>query len=310
METYDLFNSDPWDFDFTITKSPPQLYCKGGGGGSGKVEYPTYMQDQHTAWLSDMDTLVSSTTSPFFAEVAYDPTADIGVMVTAVATMASVIAALNHTADWESAVETAKAKVATVIDDTYLDNDIAAYANILDTDIQDNTLPVFQSGMRDVNAVQTSAFVMGEAKIWADKAEQINKYATGLRLQNSLERNKYIFASAQSILQQLQMTVEMEKVLMQMTLETYRIKIIAFKEQAADNLEIDEKDARWEFDKYMYAGDLLASIGGGTSGSGYRPSKAQSALGGAMSGAAAGAMVGGPVGAGVGGALGLLSGLL
>ncbi len=84
--------------------------------------------------------------------------------------------------------------------------------------------------------------------------------------------------------------------------------MVALKEQTDRDLELDVDEALWDFDTYMYAGNLLAAPSGATVGR--KPSqvsKGQSALSGALSGAAIGAELGtwgGPIGAVAGGFLG------
>ncbi len=105
--------------------------------------------------------------------------------------------------------------------------------------------------------------------------------------------------------------------------EAKRIKLVALKEEADKNMEIDERDALWDLEAFQHGANMLASIGGGTVGV-KKPSDSSlsSALGGAMSGAATGAMIGGsmegtimglsggPAGAIAGGLLGVASALL
>jgi hypothetical protein len=111
--------------------------------------------------------------------------------------------------------------------------------------------------------------------------------------------------------------LEYQKVLSQMTTEANRIKIVAKKEEAGVNLEIDESAATWDLEIFQHGANLLASIGGGTMiPNEKKKSTFSSALGGAMMGAAAGGYMaagtamGGPVGAVLGGVLGAASSLL
>jgi hypothetical protein len=84
--------------------------------------------------------------------------------------------------------------------------------------------------------------------------------------------------------------------------------IIAYREEAEENLRIDVKDAMWSVDIFQGAANVMASVAGGTVTTPEdSPGKTQSALAGGLSGAAMGASVtgGNPVGAAVGAVAGI-----
>ena len=92
--------------------------CKGGGGGSGgssgKVDYPTYMKDQHLTWLTDVATDITNArtgNSPYYAAAPYDPGTNITAMGTAVSTFNTLVDALSHEADWVAAVAQAETTI-------------------------------------------------------------------------------------------------------------------------------------------------------------------------------------------------------
>lgn len=98
-------------------------------------------------------------------------------------------------------------------------------------------------------------------------------------------------------------------------IESYRIKMVANKEESEVTREIEVKNDLWDLELFQYGANMMASIGGGSmTTSGNKPSATQSAIGGALSGAAAGAMMtpanpllGGGIGAFLGAAAALLS---
>jgi hypothetical protein len=147
----------------------------GGGGGAGIVDYPDYMEDYHEAILGD-GVLTNDATdvmeaaqgaSPFAATVAYDPAAQIIDMETAITGFNVMVAAIIETTDWaalHTQAETSIGAVATITD-AVIEADVDAFADQLDDEILTKTLPRFQAGMRDINAVVSSAFAMGEAVI-------------------------------------------------------------------------------------------------------------------------------------------------
>ena len=306
-------------------------------------------------------------------------------MASAITTFNNAINALDEETDWEAKIDAAVAKLdAAVFDDTYIAADIAAYTAILNANLVDTDLPRFQTGMRDVNAVYSSAFVMGEAEIYAKQARDIAKYTSELRLSFNNLRNTAIMEGTKNMLDNLmkgtdfkkaiaqytietsKINVELEQVVAQdtidtekigieaklkfdsqrnegiikcaqnmldnilkqvglnqsissQTIEASRIGIVALKEQADQDFNIIDLDARWDMDVYQYGANLLGGISGGTvrAGGDAGMSKGQSAIGGALAGAAAGAYIGSvvpglgtAVGAGIGALLGAAGGFL
>jgi len=312
VERYDPYMDQGWT----------NCDCKGAssGGSSGKVDYPEYMKTIHETWLGDMATFITAATdgaSPFAAMTAYDPATRVAAADTAICAFNTVVDALDHDADWEAAVDSVVAKAdAAVFDDTYIDADVAAFAALADDQITDNILPAFQTGMRDVNAVYSSAFVMGEAHIYAMRDRDVAKYTSELKLKLNHQRIEFIRSSVDTLISTLMKRVEFEQAVAHYTVETNRLGIIAFKEQDEQDLNIADIDARWDMDVYQYGANLLAGIGGGSASPGGQAqmSKTQSALAGAMAGASTGAAVGGPyagytaaAGAVIGGVYGYMS---
>ena len=83
-----------------------------------------------------------------------------------------------------------------------------------------------------------------------------------------------------------------------------RATIIANKEEADRNIEMDVQDGLWDIKLFEYGGHMLASVGSGVS-----IPKEPSPIASALAGAAGGGAVGGVPGAILGGAAGLLGGL-
>lgn len=246
----------------------------GGGGGSGKVEYPGYMQTLHGTWLSEIDVTIGAlqaAATPYATAAAYNPDtvlATIGTAITAYGTYLT-----NFSTGY----------IATAI--------AAAAADVLD-EIYADAIPVFESGMSAINATQSSSFVVGEAILIAMATAKLAKEATGLHN-----------LAAQGVL-------DGQFKLASMKMDHGKMSIIAKVEQSEKDLEIDIHDATWDLDLYKYGEDMMRSIGGGGAVSGIsKPSKTQSALGGAMASASAGS-VAGPYGAVIGAVVGGVAGYM
>ncbi len=285
----------------------------GGGGGSGKVEYPTYMQTQHEAWLTAIaaDITTAKSSSPYASANAYNPDTPLSDMLTAIDAVITLATVTVSTA-WASYVTAAKNAVGTVIlDNTYITNVVAEYSAILQDDLT-TVIAKYEGGMRDINAVASSAFTIGEAILQDSKNKQVAKFLDALKMDSVNLRNKVIFEAAGKLMDDNYKILDERRMLAHMKSEAYRIKMAAKKEEADENLRIDLADALWDVELYQHGSNVMAAIGGGVAGTAGSkgPSQFQSALGGAMSGAASGATVGGPWGAVIGGAIGAIGGLM
>lgn len=286
----------------------------GGGGGSGKISYPAYMESMHTTWLSDvdgyMDTAIAA--NPFSGESAYDPTTPISDMDTAICAFDAVVDAMAHEDDWASAFVQAITYVdGQLINDNSFIAEAKAYADILDFEFQTRGLPQFEAGMRDIGAVGSSSYAIGKAVMYVQKARDVAKHVSEIRVKGYLQRNEIVARSAEVMLRNLVSRVDFESRVASLTTDANRIEIVAKKEETDQNLAIDEAEAKWALDISMYGAKELASIGGGVpSTSRSQPSQVQSALGGALAGASVGASVGGWYGAAIGGVIGLGAALI
>ncbi len=285
----------------------------GGGGGSGAVSHSAYLETIHGDWLdnSGVDTITESITdvmnsalgnSPWTLQNAYDPDADLVTMLAAPDELQSLVTLL-------STGTTLDTLISNVLDTDRIDDAVDEFAADLDARLIAEILPRFNAGMLDINAVMSSAFVIGRANIEENQDRQVAKYAADLHMK----------AFSDDAIRLIALKLEYQKTASQMIADVNRIKIVAKKEEMDANLKIDESDALWDLEVFQHGGNLLAAIGGGTAtpGATSGPSQAQSAIGGALSGAAAGAMVGSVVpgigtgvGAGVGAFLGAASAFL
>ena len=289
----------------------------GGGGASGAVSHSAYLETIHKDWLNTtgVDTIEKSITevmdsalgnSPWTTLSAYDPTANIAAYDAELALFKVLISGLSDTADWAALYTQADLTLSGVAEAAII-ADAAAFASILDADINTKILPRFRRGMQDINAVVSSAFVLGEAVIEGYRDRELAKHTSVLRL----DTKSRTLTAVEQMMQLMARRIGWEEGYVKMAVESNRIKIVALKEQADKNAEIDEHDAKWDLEVFQYGGNLMAAIGGGTAIPNMAgKNKTASVLGGAMSGAAAGAMIGGGPGAVIGGVLGAAAGLL
>jgi len=312
MATLEEVESESFEY------SGPIVECKGGGsggggGGSGRVSYPTYMETIHSTWLTDVDGYMDSAigNSPYTTAVAYDPDDDLDAMDAAITAFNTVVDAISVATDYASYSDAVVAQVDdNVITTTLIDTAIAAHADVIDADY-DDMVTKFQSGMRDIGAAMTSSFVIGQADIYAKKERTLTEFSGKLYVEMERQRNEMVNHGVELVFKSHLQRVDFEKAVATLTADANRIRIVAKGEEARENYEYDEMDARWDLEMTTYGAAMLASIGGGTPARDTgKMSKTQSVLSGALSGASMGAMTGNPWAVGIGAAAGAIGGLL
>ena len=275
----------------------------GGGGGSGQVGYPAYMEAYHTLILDDVGTTLPThclqdmmneayDNSPFTGVVAYDPDADIASMIAGVTDLDTLVALL-------SAGTGLDALVAGILSDARVDAAVTEYSADLGDRLTVEVLPRFEAGMRDINAVTSSAFAIGRAMFEVAQVRQVAKYSADLHLKSFSDDALRVIA----------LKLEYQKFLSHYQIESNRIKIVAKKEEAAVNMSLDEADATWNLELFQHAGNLLASAGGGTAPTkGKVKDQQASAIGGAVTGAVIGTEISPGYGTIIGAVLGAAAG--
>ena len=258
-----------------------------GGSGSGQVRFPPYVELIHAQWLGVGGVVVTDVSmaeimnaafgaSPFAAAVPYDPDADIAAYIAEVGSLSTLV----------TGFVTGIGSEATITGDVA--NMEAHLEALKDDRLTGNLIPRFEAGMRDINAVVSSAFVIGRTIIETDADQEVTRNAAS---HESKLRLHYLPTETEA--------VDMKLKVAQTMIEAYRIKIVAKKEENDDGIEYDVADAKWDLEVYTYGGNLLAAPGGGVAVPlGTKKNMAASAIGGALSGAAAGAIagaVGGPL---------------
>lgn len=257
----------------------------GGGGGSGMISWPAWLEQTHSMWLDRANTvyLYTSVTedmaaaigsSPFTGEASYDPDADIALFI-------AQLADFNAKVDLLSSGTGLDTLLSNILDESRIDDAVDEYTADFDAQLTTDVYPRFEAGMRDINAVVSSAFAIGRANIEEGRGREVGKFSSALHMK----------AFGDDAIAVVGMKLDYEKAVAHLTAEMYRLKIVAKKEQTDRQLEIDDKDARWDLSIYQYGANVMAAIGGGT-GMRIEPEAKSSALGGALSGAAAGAMMG------------------
>lgn len=270
----------------------------GGGGASGAVSHSAYLEKIHGDWLNDegidfieksmtevMDTALGN--SPWTGKLAYDPDADISAYEAVIAAFKVMLSGLSETVDWAALYAQADLTLAGPAE-AAITADALAFSTILDTDLNTKILPRFRRGMQNINAVVSSAFVIGEAVIEGFRDMEIAKYTSALRLDTNARK----ITATDMMVQMAGRRIAWNEDYMKTFIEASRIKLVAKKEETDRNAALDEADAKWDLGVFQYGSNLLASIGGGTSVP-YAPGTNSTAtsLGGALAVVGAGAQI-------------------
>jgi len=182
-----------------------------------------------------------------------------------------------------------------------IENAVSAQSALLQDEIDTNVMPKFLAGMRDINSVQATTFVIGKAIIQDAHVKAINKFSGGIRL-HALDISNDQWANH----------LKWDESVMRIYSELFKLYYASRLDIDKANLEYQAKDGMWDINLFENArGILSAMAGGAATASQNDPSQSSKAIGGALTGAAiggymaSGTAMGGPVGAVLGGIIGL-----
>jgi len=282
----------------------------GGGGKGGRsssagdntIRYAPYLEEAHREALKDLKELVEAALgqSPYdtFVELPYKD-----------ALLHPDYELTDYPALWDmfgkfvAGLDVHKLWHQTYQDVTYsgeIQAAVSAQAQVIQDEIDVSVMPKFLAGMRDINAVNASSFVVGKAIIQDSAVKAVNTFAANIRIEalklsasiwsRHLDWSQAVVASYSEMMKLYFMT--------HMDMEELRLKFAA-------------KHEMWDLNLMEHVRAMLGALGGGTPITDQnQPSQTQKSLAGALSGAAAGASIAGPWGAGIGGAVGLAASFL
>jgi len=283
-------------------------------GGSGStttniVRYAPYLESRHITYLDKVNASVNlaMVASPYaaytavdFDDALYGAGYAIGSFPSLYDMYGKFMAGLDIEVLFDEAFEE-------TINGTVVSNAISQEASILEDDMENNILPRFKEGMRDINSVMSSTFIVGQAQLEAERLKAISRFSADLRaklLPIVTERWKAHLNWNSDV---VQMYAQIAKFAISVKLDTDN-----------QNLEMAAKDVLWPFNALQYQTAALGTLSGATNTSSDTAggSKTQRVIGSSLTGAASGAMIGaqigsggGFIGAGIGALVGLAAGL-
>lgn len=288
---------------------------KGGGGSSDgdqtvTVRYAPYIEENHSAFL---DGVAAARATAIAAGAPYttyvEPEVEDAFFSTGytIASFPSLydmfgkfMAGLDIEVLWEQSFQD-------TVNSPQIGPLVVAEAELLDDDIAINALPRFQAGMRDMNCVMTSSFVIGRAIIEDARTKSLAKFDAELRYKLIPIAQDRWTAHLNWNNGTIRMYAELMKLYYSVRhdVDEQRYSMLA-------------RTALWPFTVFEYERAALGALQGATTTNKdvAGGSQAQNVIGGALGGAAAGALigseigaVGGPMGAVIGGVLGGIAGL-
>lgn len=172
---------------------------------------------------------------------------------------------------------------------------VSAQSELLDNEVRTKILPSFLAGMRDINAIQSTTFVIGKAIIADAQVRSLNDFQSRIRL-SAIELSGQLWRS------HLDWSKNVIAIYLEMIKLYYATRIDVDHKQ----LEYKTKDKLWNMDLFDEPRAMLGALNGASAAQmKNRPSQAQSAIAGALSGAAMGSAIYPGVGTAVGAVAGL-----
>lgn len=283
---------------------------KGSGGDSSTtVRYAKYIEDKHKDFLNEIvvrrtAAIDNSPYASYTAVASDDGFFGVGY------TLASFPSLYDMYGKFMAGLD-----VEVIYDQIYGDlmegpvthNLVSAEAAFLSDELESDILPRYEVGMRDLNAVMSSTFIIGKALLEETRLKAVAKYSAGLQ-----------YALLPIAAQRWQAHLEWNKAVVLTYAEIMKLYFTAKMDVDNHNTEMLAKDRLWPFTVLDYERVAIAALQGATKSTTNAAggSGVGRAISGTLGGAAAGAMVGGamtpafPVaGAAIGGLLGLAGAL-
>lgn len=187
-----------------------------------------------------------------------------------------------------------------VVNGPTVNNAISAHSAVLKDEIDSTVMPSFLAGMRDINAINSSSFIVGKALIYDGHTKRVNEFAGNVRL-------KMIEVTTQMWSKHLEWNSNVVKMYGTLFELYYGTRM----DTSARNIEYLVKHQLWNLNLLDYTRAMIGALNGAPAAavSDNKDNKSGNIIGGIISGAAGGFLSGGPIGALVGGAMGLAGAL-
>jgi hypothetical protein len=274
---------------------------KGGGKTTTEIRYAPYVEDAHKAFLdqtADEIALVIHS-SPFAGYAGIDYLSGffgLGFTLSSFPSLFDMygkfVAGLDVDALYTQILEDS-------INSPVIDNLVSQQAIELADDIIQNASPRFEVGMRDINSVISSSFVVGRALMETARTKSIAKYDASLR-----------FAMMPIASTRWTAHLDWNKSVTSLYAEYLKFYFVTAMDMDNHNYSMITKDVLWPFTVLDYQRVALGCMQGATNAKSdvEGMSTTSKVIGGALTGGVAGAMIAGAAYGTAGGPTGVLIG--
>lgn len=266
-----------------------------GGGGSDvpantstRVKYAEYIETRHKSFLANIatrrDYVINDSPFANYTEIEVDD-AFFGSGYT-IASFPSLydmygkfMAGLDIEALWSQLFED-------TVNSTVVNTLVAAENDLIDDEIEESSLPNLQIGMRDINSVMSSSYIVGKTLIEDTKTKRISKFSADLKYK--------LIPIAQ---RRWEAHLDWNKLVIGVYAEIMKLYFSAKTDVDEVNYAMASKHRLWPFTVLDFERAALGALQGAmtskTDVAG--ASTASKVIAGALNGAAMGAMVGGQI---------------
>ena len=275
----------------------------GGGGGDTKTEirYAGYIEAHHQTFLDKFASEVALTVdaSPFagYSDIEYvDAFFGAGYVISSFPSLYDMYGKFMAGLDVD-------VLFTQILDDSInnvvINNRISAHGVDLSDDIIQNATPRLVTGLRDINSVLSSSFIVAKGMLETARTKALSKYDVELRA-----------AMIPVASSRWATHLQWNKDVVSIYAELMKLYFSAAMDLDNHNYEVAVKHTLWPFTVLEYQRAALGAMQGATNSKGgvAGASQGQKAIGGALGGAAAGAMIGSEVYPGYGTAIGAVIG--
>lgn len=270
------------------------------GGGTYTMRYADYIETHHKTFLNDTYTYRGGVikANPFSGREDVpvdDGFFGVGYALSSFPALFDMygkfVAGLDVDALWEEIL------VGTTTESAAAASLVSTESKLLNDELYTKILPQYMAGMRDLNAINSSSFIVGKALLMDTKYKQVAKFSAELKW-------KLIGTAVDRYKSHLAWNMEVVNTYSSILKHFFAAKL----DVERFNYEANSKNALWPLTVMDYERANLGALQGAIKQSTDKDSG--SFLGGALSGAAAGGMIAGPWGALGGAVLGGVASLL
>lgn len=232
----------------------------GGGGGGGDTEttvrFADYIEDHHEAFLDNVAAAVAAhyNNSPLASFSAIDVEAGFfgtGYVLASFPSLYDMFGKFMAGLDIEVLFDQT---LEDTINGTPVNNLVSAEADRLDTEIEQVNLPRFEVGMRDINSVISSAFVIGRALIDQEKTRSLERFSVDMR-----------YRLVPTAVERWKAHLDWNEKVMRLYAEIMRLYISAEMDIGKYNQGLAVENALWPFRVLDYMRLALGALTGATS---------------------------------------------